>query len=424
MAEVWNKMASCSSLKGTRCHLVPQSNMRLRWLKNKLQRPLVVAQLFGIPIKVDATWLPMALLHTWLVAQFWFAHSLGNAFPSWVYLLHGLIDTALLFASILVHELAHALVARMEGLQTYDIQLHIFGGWARLIGEPRHALSELRIAIAGPASSFLLAVIFWLCLLAADIVAGQRDASSLITINTFLYLAVANFTLAMFNLLPGLPLDGGRALRAWLWHRRKDVLSATKTAKQFGVAIAYMLISYGLFLFVAGAWRGTLWRDTLAAAWLLAVGVYLMNAAENDYRFRLQQQTQSNNQTSSASVEGTVGAVMRTPVVSVEPHVTVSEFIDRTLAQHRQTNLPVALGGRLHGILALERLRAIPQEQWERLIIRDVMLPIDETHFVTVRASLAHVARQLEHNEFHWLAVIDNEGQLVGSVSKEDLLTV
>lgn len=395
--------------------------MRLPWLKNTLQRPLVVARLFDIPIKVDATWLPMALLHTWLVAQFWFARSLGNAFPLWVYLLHGLIATALIFVSFLVHELAHALVARLEGLQTYDIQLHIFGGWARLIGEPRHALSELRIAVAGPASSFLLSVLFWLCLLAVNLVAGQREASSLITINTFLYLAVANLTLAMFNLLPGLPLDGGRALRAWLWHRRKDVLSATKTAKQFGVAIAYMLISYGLFLFVYGAWRGTLWRDTLAAAWLLAVGVYLMNAAENDYRFRLQQQSE---RAASSTTEDTVGAVMRTPVVSVEPHITVSEFIERTLTQHRQTNFPVALGGKLHGILALERLRAVPQEQWERLAIRDVMLPIDETHFVTVRASLAHVARQLEHNEFHWLAVIDNEGQLVGSVSKEDLLTV
>ncbi|NOT60237.1 MAG: site-2 protease family protein [Acidobacteria bacterium] len=392
----------------------------MRWLKNTLQRPLVVAQLFNIPIKVDATWLPMALLHTWLVAQFWFARGLGNAFPLWVYLFHGLIATALLFVSILVHELAHALVARMEGLQTYDIQLHIFGGWARLVGEPRHALSELRIAVAGPASSFLLAVIFWLCLLAVNLFAGQRDLAAWMTINTFLYLAVANLTLAIFNLLPGLPLDGGRALRAWLWHRRKDVLSATKTAKQFGVAIAYMLISYGLFLFISGAWRGTLWRDTLAAAWLLAVGVYLMNAAENDYRFRLQQQTQAPSNAPTPA-EGTAGAVMRTPVVSVEPHITISEFIDRTLAQHRQTNFPVASGGRLHGILALERLRAIPKEQWERLAIRDVMSPIDETHFVTVRASLAHVAHQLEHNEFHWLAVIDAEGQLVGSVTKEDL---
>jgi Mg/Co/Ni transporter MgtE len=120
-------------------------------------------------------------------------------------------------------------------------------------------------------------------------------------------------------------------------------------------------------------------------------------------------------------IEGTAGAVMRTPVVSIEPHVTINEFIERTLAQHRQTNFPVALGGRLHGILALERLRAIPKEEWERLAVRDVMSPIDETHFVTVRASLAHVTQQLEHNEFHWLAVIDGDGQLVGSVTKEDL---
>ena len=382
------------------------------------RRPIEVARLFGIPIKLDVSWLPMAVLHVWLVAEFWFAKGLGKAFSPWVYLALGIIVTAFFFASILVHELAHALVARLEGMQTYDIQLHIFGGWARLIGEPRTALSELRIAIAGPASSFLLAVLFWLGLLSVDALGSRRDPTTLAAINAFLYLAVANLTLAMFNLLPGLPLDGGRALRAILWQRRNDVISATKTAKQFGVAIAYMLISYGLFLCVQGLWRGTLWQDVLAAAWLLAVGFFLMNGAENDYRFRLQQQA---TPAQPLLLEGTVGAIMRTPSVSVQPELTISEFIDRVLAQHRQTSFPVAHDGRLHGMLALERLRAVPQEEWESLAIRDVMLPIEDAHFVSVRASIEHAAHKCKTSPLGHLAVIDSEGLLVGSLLEEDL---
>jgi Zn-dependent protease/CBS domain-containing protein len=391
--------------------------MRQRWLSHSSHRPIQVARLFGIPIKLDATWAPMALLHIWLVWQFWFVRSLGNSFTPWIYMTVSVAVTGGFFASILIHELAHALVARVEGMKTYDIQLHIFGGWARLIGEPRSALSELRIAIAGPATSFMLAVAFWLCLLAADTFSSRRHPVTLLAINAFLYLAVANLTLAMFNLLPGLPLDGGRALRAWLWHRRKDVLSATKTAKQFGVAIAYMLISYGLFLVVTGAWRGTILQDVLAASWLLVVGLFLMNAAENDYRFRLQQ----NAAAQPSSGEGTVGAIMRTQIVSVLPELTISEFIDRVLAQHRQTSFPVARGGRLHGMLALERLRAVPQEEWERLAIRDVMLPIEDAHFVSAQASIEHAEDKFKTSPLGHLAVIDNEGLLVGSLLAEDL---
>jgi Zn-dependent protease/predicted transcriptional regulator len=393
--------------------------MRFRFLTHSSKHPIELMRLFDIPIKLDVSWLPMVVLHTWLVSQFWFASGLGNAFSNGFYFALGAVVTVFFFASILVHELAHALVARLEGIQIYDIQLHIFGGWARLIGEPRTALTELRIAIAGPASSFLLAVFFWLCLLTTDTLGSRRNPLTLAIINAFLYLAVANLTLAMFNLLPGLPLDGGRALRAWLWHRRKDVLSATKTAKQGGTIIAYMLMSYGIFLIVSGIWRGTLWQNVLSAVWLLAVGVFLMNAAENEYRFRLQQQEAATS--NNAAFENTVEAIMRKQIVSLKPELTVSEFIDRVLTQHRQTSLPVAHNGRLHGILALEKLRAVPKEQWERLAIRDVMLPVEEAHFVTLHTTIEYAARKIKTSQLGHLAVIDREGLLVGSVTAEDL---
>lgn len=391
------------------------------------------ARLFGIPLIIDYSWPPLAVLHVWLVAELWLARGLGEWLPLWACYVIGVVVTALFFASILIHELSHALVARLEGIEIYDIQLHIFGGWARLVGEPRTALAELRIAIAGPVSSLLLTLLFWLCWALTQWLGAHIDHAATAAASAFQYLTVANLTLALFNLLPGLPLDGGRALRAWLWHRRKDVLSATRTAKRCGVAIAWLLIAYGFFQIGVGWHRGTLWQDLLAATWLLVVGVFLMNAAEQDYQFRVQQQADAQQQTAapaSAStpprapqwdVAGTVGAVMRTPVVSVLPELRVSEFIDCVLAEHRQTIFPVARDGRLHGMLVLERLRAVPKTEWESQCVCDVMLPVDETLFITVRASLAHAAHKLKASPLGQLAVLDGEGLLIGSLSETEL---
>lgn len=384
-------------------------------------RQFQIAKPFGIPLILDASWLPMAVLHVWLVSQFWLARGMGDWLPLWAYYVVGAVVTVLFFLSILLHELSHALLARLEGIEIYDIQLHIFGGWARLLGEPRTALAELRVAIAGPASSFLLGVFFWLCLLVVQLFGSRNDPVAEAAASSFKYLLAANLTLAMFNLLPGLPLDGGRVLRAWLWHRRGDIVSATRTAKRFGVAIAYMLISYGIFLIAYDALRGRLSQDFLAAAWLLLVGIFLMNAAEQDYRIRVFQQAEEQQRIARWKIAGTVGSVMRTPPVSVLPDLKVSEFIDRILAQHRQTSFPVARDGRLHGMLLLKRLRDVPKEEWEQVIVRDVMEPIDESHFVTVRASIEHATRKLKSNQIDQLAVIDGEGMLVGSLCETDL---
>lgn len=392
-------------------------------------RPFQIARVSGIPLMIDYSWLPMAVLHVWLVSQFWLPSEVKPNLPLWQNFALGTAITVLFFASVLGHELAHALVARLEGIKIHDIQLHIFGGWARLVGEPRTAMAEFRVAVAGPVASFLLAVFFWLWLYTVqEFSSGSRAARTAAA--AFLYLASANMLLAMFNLLPGLPLDGGRALRAFLWHRRGDILSATRTTTKMGVGIAYMLMSYGLFLIGMGIFRGTLWQDFLVAAWLLVVGIFLKNAAESDYRNRQRRADEDTRQPnrehheyseSLATAPGTVGAVMKFPAVSVAPELRISEFIDRILPSHRLTNFPVAFEGRLHGILSLERLRELPREDWERTIIRDVMEPITEDLFITARASIEHAQRKLTVNQRGFLAVIDQDGFLVGSLNASDI---
>ncbi len=386
-------------------------------------RQFQVARIFGIPVIIDYSWIPVALLHVWLLSQFWLPARIRPAWPIWLNLVLGLAISGLFFGSVLAHELAHSLIARLEGIRIHDIQLHIFGGWARLVGEPRTAMAEFRVAIAGPASSFILSLIFAAGLVSVQLV-GSRNLFAIGIIETCYYLMWANMLLAMFNLLPGLPLDGGRALRAILWHRRKDILSATRAAKRMGVGIAYMIISYGIFLIGFGLYRGTLWQDFMMAVWFFVIGVFLKNAAESDYRHREQQHAHEQEIRKNVEewrVAGTVGSVMQSPVITVLPELKVSEFIDTVLAEHRLTYYPVSRDGRLHGVLSLERLRRVPREEWERKVIEDVMEPISETYFISVRASIDHAERKLKSNPLGFLAVIDGDGFLIGALSAADI---
>lgn len=380
-----------------------------------------IARLFGIPLMIDYGWIPMAFLHLWLVAQFWMPSSVVPPLPMWQNWLLSFAITALFFGSVLGHELAHAVVARLEGIKIHDIQLHIFGGWARLVGEPKTPMAEFRVAIAGPVASFLLAIFFWLCLFTVQEFSNKTLMALAISAG-FLYLATANLMLAMFNLLPGLPLDGGRALRAYLWYKRGDILAATRTMTKMGVGIAYMLLSYGLFLIGFGMFRGTLWQDFVVAVWLLVVGIFLKTAAESDYRNRQRRADQVSAAHRELSIEpGTVGAVMNAPAVHIAPELRVSEFVDRILPKNRLTTFAVAQEGRLHGILSLSKLRDLPRDHWEQTIIRDVMLPINDELFITIRASIEHAKRKLQANEIGFLAVIDQDGFLVGDLNLGDL---
>ena len=186
-------------------------------------RQFQLARISGIPVIIDYSWLPVVALHVWLVSQFYLPYRIPLA-PA-LYVTLGAVMTTLLFASVLIHELSHAVMARLEGIRIHDIQLHIFGGWARLVGEPRTPMAELRVAAAGPAASFILALVFLAGFLVMQQVPG-RPLWAYAALEVFLYLSWSNLVLAMFNLLPGLPLDGGRVLRAALWHRKGDILAA------------------------------------------------------------------------------------------------------------------------------------------------------------------------------------------------------
>jgi Zn-dependent protease len=371
-----------------------------------------LATFSGIPLMVDYLWLPVAVLHFGIISIFYLPDRVDNLSLTTAFIV-GAVLTLLMFGSIIVHELAHALVAKMEQIRTLEIRLHVFGGYARLASEPKTAMGELRIAIAGPVASFLLGLVFMVCLLLAQLLVFGSLHDPLREL--FRYLFWGNVLLAMFNLIPGLPLDGGRVLRAYLWHRNQDIVAATLTAKRLGVALAYMLASYGLY-------RAVWWRDPFTAVWLIVLAFMLKRAAEEDYRYRkLQSEYTKQTGIDVAAMAGTVAAVMKHPPICVAPTMCVRAFVNEIFDKRHHTSYPVALDGRLHGILRLEKLRAIPEAEWDKIIVRDVMQPVDETLFVSMKASIEHATKKLHATPQQYLAVLDTDGYLVGSLSAAEL---
>jgi Zn-dependent protease len=359
-------------------------------LDNILHRQVRVANVFGIPVRIDYRWFVVFALSAWLIAEnfyrgFWDLKPTSAA-TSWVV---GVATTFLLFLSVFGHELSHALVAKMEGIEIVEIVLHPFGGLARLRREPDSPRAEFRIAVAGPASSFIFALVAF----AAYSVAYYAFHLELVWA-IFAITAAGNLMLALFNLLPGYPLDGGRVLRAFLWHRGGELTQATRRVSQFGQLIAGVVVVYGVYM-------GLRHQAYFMALWSVLVGLFLWDAAHAVYRAY------------SGGGARAVAAAMGAPF-SVEPDTLVSYLVDSVLPLHRQRAFAVARGRRLHGILTLEDLKRLPRERWHATRVSEVMRPVAPEFFVEPHASLRDADALMKRNGAGALAVIDDRGELVG----------
>jgi Zn-dependent protease/CBS domain-containing protein len=365
-------------------------------LSNILHRQLRVARVFGIPVRIDFRWFFVFALSAWLIAEnfyrgFWDVAPLDVAL-SWAV---GIATTLLLFLSVFGHELSHALVGKFEGIEIEEIVLHPFGGLARLKHEPESPRAEFRIAIAGPASSFIFSLAGFVALTIANAL-DYRTVRSV-----FAIFAGGNFMLALFNLLPGYPLDGGRVLRAYLWHRGGELRQATRRVSQFGQLIAAVVVVYGIFMALRyGAY--------FMALWSVLVGLFLWDAARSVYRAY------------SGGGAHLVSEAMSVPV-SVEPDATVGHLVDVVLPIHRQAAFAVARARRLHGIVTLEDLKRLPRERWHATRIREVMRPVAPELFVEPHSSLQDADALMKRNGAGALGVVDERGELVGFLQRGQL---
>jgi Zn-dependent protease len=221
----------------------------------------------GIPLKIHLTWLITAALVTWSLSKGYFPYYYPG-WENWTYWLLGLFTTLLFFASVLLHELGHSLVALNEGVNVNSITLFIFGGVAHIDREPETAGSEFRIVLAGPLTSLTLAAGFSII--------GSSGILGLHMSSAALYLGQMNLILALFNLLPGFPLDGGRILRSALWKFSKDYFHSTRRATNVGVGVAGVFIISGISL--------AIWGDLFSGGWIAFIGLYLGIAAKDGYR--------------------------------------------------------------------------------------------------------------------------------------------
>jgi Zn-dependent protease len=360
------------------------------------KRQITVAHIFGIPVRFDYRWFVVFILSAWLIAvnlnrggMFVGSFRLQPVGVAMAWIL-GVITTLGLFLSVLAHELSHALVGRSEGIEIEEIVLHPFGGLARLRNEPENPRAEFRIAVAGPAASFLIGVVSFILLL-PTVRAGYTIASGML-----LLLSAGNLLLAIFNLFPGYPLDGGRVLRAILWRRTGDIRQATRLAGICGMLIAAILIIFGVYMVIAPNFR-----SYFMGFWSVLVGLFLFDAA-----YSVVKQVEGR-------LQNIVGEAMSAPF-SIEPDVSISHVIDSILPMHRQVAFPVAHQRRLHGMLSLEDLKSLPRDRWHLTRARDVMRPIAPRFFVEPTATLDYARELMKRNGIGSLAVVGKNGELVG----------
>lgn len=302
-----------------------------------------VATVIGIPIRVHFSWFIVFGLITWSLSTFYFPKAAPDL-PAASYWTKGILAALLLFFSVAFHELAHSIVARRYRLSIESITLFIFGGVAQMKGEPPHPKAELRIAIAGPLSSFFLALLFFYLTV---ITSGGMNA-------LFSYLAQLNLILGVFNLVPGFPMDGGRVLRSILWEKKKNFFYATQKASNIGRGIALFIIFFGIFSIFAGMPGGL---------WLMLIGWFLYTAAQSSYQ-------QSILQESLSGVK--VGDIMVRDLIIAEPSITIDELVNGYFLKYGYGGFPVVSEGKYLGMITLKEVKEVPVNLFQERRVSEV----------------------------------------------------
>jgi Zn-dependent protease len=352
----------------------------------------------GFPVKVNWSVLVILWLFTW---------SLASTLPSTVkgythldYWLAGVCGALVLLASLMAHELAHAVVARRAGVAVESVTLWLFGGVTRLGGEAKTPKAAFRIAIAGPATSLALAATF-----GALVAALHSVRAAPIVVGVASWLAAINLLLGLFNLLPGAPLDGGRVLRAYLWRRHGDIVRAGIGAAHAGRVVAFVLIALGLAQFVAGG--------VIGGVWLAFIGWFIF-AASRDEETRL-------------SARQIFAGVSVSNAMTARPHtapgwLTVEDFIQRYVLGDRHSAYPVAdPDGSIVGLVTLSQLRDVAPGRRGTTRVADIALPLDAVPTAAPREPLTALLERMAPAGPRSRALVLDGGDVIGIVTPSDL---
>jgi Zn-dependent protease/predicted transcriptional regulator len=360
---------------------------------------LKLGRILGIPVRIHYTLWLVFLLIAWSLASGY----MPRQYPGLdvvTYWAIGVASALLLFVSVLVHELAHSYIAKKNGLPITRITLFFFGGVSEIGEEPKNPRLEVRMAAAGPLTSFVIAGIFaglWYLNLT---VSGWLGLTA-----TFQYAALINAMLGAFNLVPAFPLDGGRVLRGALWNRSGNLLKATSLASRIGEAFAYAMMLGGFLAIFLG--------DLFNGIWFLFLGWFLRSGAEA-----------SKNQTvvSEALAGLSVGDVMTHELNTVAPDMIVQRLVSEYFLVHTHGGYPVVQNGRLLGIVTLQCVRALPRDQWNNKTVGDIMVSCERAVTIQPEAAALDAMAKMARQKVGRLLVTGKEGQLQGILTNGDLM--
>jgi Zn-dependent protease len=353
-----------------------------------------VIRVFGIDVGIHWSWVFIFLIVTWSFAM----GVLDHFYPGWTdaqLWLAGAAVSAVFFLSVLLHELSHAVVSNRNGLPVRSITLFVFGGVANLTREPDTPEVELRIAAVGPLTSLALGAFFaalWAILLPfSEGLAGISANMSII-----------NVSLALFNMLPGFPLDGGRVLRSIIWARNGDRLRATRIVTRAGEWIAYGVMGLGVVYTLFGYLNGL---------WFLLVGFFLRNIASGSYEQLLIETTLSGISARD---------VMQEPEL-VSPDASLTELVEEHILRRNARAFPVVEGGEFAGLITLTDVKKIPRDDWPLTPVRQAMTPAARLHVVSPDDSVASVLRLMASHDVNQVPVLRGR-ELAGILARADII--
>jgi Zn-dependent protease/predicted transcriptional regulator len=362
---------------------------------------LRIGRILGIPIYIHASWVIIFVLITMsLGAQFTAQH------PQWTPTQHwsiGVLTSLLFFASILFHELSHSMVARAYKIRVDSITLFVFGGVARISQEASRAIQEFNIAVAGPIASLFLGGVFYV--LTIFFPYGTMTGA------LALWLAGINVLLAIFNLLPGFPLDGGRIFRAIVWGITKDFTRATKMAGTSGKLVAYGMIVFGTgYALSTGQWQ--------AGLWYAFIGWFLLNAAQESVAQIVVRETLSGLHAAD---------VMSQEIPMVPRDITLEDYSQEVLRTGRRCHL-VITDDRLVGMMNVHALNSVPRDEWTQMSVQAVMIPRDKILWASPEESLLGLLERLLAADINQMPVVsgaENDGaHIIGMITRDSILRV
>lgn len=363
-----------------------------------LGKPIKLFTIFGFDIKIDLSWIFIVLLITWSLATGYFPYKARNLPPA-TYWYMGAAGAIGLFAAILLHELGHSVVARRFGIPIKGVTLFIFGGVSEMEDEPPTANSEFWMALAGPAVSFLIALVLY-----PVYNSGYRLGWPIQLTLVLYYLCWINALLGAFNLIPAFPLDGGRLLRSYLWNRKGNLRRATQTASRIGSGFGLGLIFLGLLSLFEGNLIGGIW-------WFL-IGLFLRNASRMSY-----QQLEIRE-----ALEGEpIKRFMQPDPVAVPPSISIDDLVHDYIYKYHYRMFPVLRDSKLLGCITAKQVKEIPREEWNRHSVQELVTPCSNDNAISPDMDAVHVLSAMNRTGNSRLMVVDHD-RLLGVVTLKDML--